>query len=147
MPRALLFLVFGLYAVCASAYPRISPGVARIARNDGDSNNPFAVTCTATAWTVVGSSLTTLGSAIGPSRKRRRAMTIHTLATVTYAVCLSSGGGSGVPCGDTTVGYELGSAWASVSIYDQAVWYCRSRTGGSTAVKGAEHYESGDERD
>jgi hypothetical protein len=47
-------------------------------------------------------------------------------------------------CDDSIPGYELGSAWGSVSIYDESVWYARTRTGGTTVIKGAEHYDSRD---
>lgn len=131
----------------AEARPRKESMVTLTARNDGDRNEQFAVGCSSTAWTVVGSSLTTLGTGTGPSRVRRRAMTIQMLSSATYAICLSSTSVVGDTCSDTRAGYELGTAWGSVSIYDEAAWYCRVRTGTNSTIylKGAEHYDSRDE--
>lgn len=145
MNKLISAALLGLFlAGNAQAFPRKESSVTRTARNDGDSANRFAVTCLDSAWTVVGSSLTAVVSSSGASRLRRRAMTIQTLGTVTYSVCLSSSAGAAT-CGDSQVGYELGAAWGSVSIYDEAAWYCRTRSGGSTAIKGTEHFDSRDE--
>lgn len=145
MNRLLLVGLLGLFIPgIASAHPRSRTDVQRVSRNDGDSNKPFTVTCLESAWTVVGSSSTNAGTQTGASRLRRRAMTIQTLSSVTYAVCLSSTSASGDTCSDARAGYELGSAWGSVSIYDEAAWYCRTRAGGSTVIKGAEHFDSRD---
>lgn len=140
-------LVFSLMILAVAVYARerTVPGAAPAFRNDGNSNAPFAVTCTATAWTAVGSTSNIANSSTGASKKRRRAMTVQTLATVTYAVCLSSTSVAGDECVDARPGYELGSAWGSVSIYDEAAWYCRTRTGGSTAIKAVEHFDNRDE--
>ena len=146
MNKLISSALLGLFmAGAAQAFPRKDSSVTRVARNDGDSNLPFTVTCLDSAWTVVGSSSTNAGTQTGASRLRRRAMTVQTLGTVTYSVCLSSVTASGTTCADTTTGYEIGAAWGSVSIYDEAAWYCRTRSGGSTAIKGAEHFDSRDE--
>ena len=145
MNRLIVAALLGLsMAGIAQAFPRDKSSVQRIARNDGDSNLPFAVTCLDSAWTSLGSTSTTATGG-NASRLRRRAMTVQTLGTVTYGVCLSSTSASGDTCSDDRAGYELGAAWGSVSIYDEAVWYCRTRAGGSTAIKGAEHFDSRDE--
>jgi len=145
MNKLLFAALLGLViAGTAEAFPRLGSQVTRVTRNDGDSNLPFAITCLESAWTSVGStSKTAVGT--GASRLRRRAMTVQTLATVTYAVCLSTTSASGDTCADGRAGYELGSAWGSVSIYDEAIWYCRTRAGGSTAIKGVEHFDGRDE--
>lgn len=141
----LIFAVMGVAAM-VFARERVMTATNPVSRNDGDSNVPYAITCTATAWTAVGSTSNIASTATSASRKRRRAMTVQTLATVTYSVCLSSTSLSGDTCADSRPGYELGSAWGSVSIYDEAVWYCRTRTGGSTAIKAVEHFDSRDEK-
>lgn len=133
---AIVLLMVGV----SHAAPQRYTDVTKISRNDGNTNNPFAVTCSSFAWTMVGSSMTTTNT---PSI-RRRAMTIQTLGTVTYSVCLSSTNTTANTCSDSRPGYELGAAWGSVSIYDEATWYCQTRTGGSTVVKGAEHYDNRD---
>lgn len=146
MNKLILAALLGLsLAGISHAGPRSSSAVQRVTRNDGDSNKPFVVSCLDSAWTIVGSSSTSVGSQTGASRLRRRAMTVQTVATVTYAVCLSSITASGTTCADTTTGYELGTAWGSVSIYDEAAWYCRARSGGPTVIKGVEHFDSRDE--
>lgn len=145
MNRLILAGLLGLaLAGTAQAWGRLGSQVTRVARNDGDSNLPFSVTCLESAWTSVGSTSRT-ATGTSASRARRRAMTVQTLATVTYSVCLSSTSNSSSTCADTTNGYELGAAWASVSIYDEATWYCRTRAGGSTAIKGVEHFDGRDE--
>ncbi len=145
--KLLLALGLTLLGSVVQARPRISPGATMIARNDGNSNNPFTVACSSTAWTVVGSSITTVNTQAGPSRLRRRAMTVQRLSDSTYGVCLSSTSTAGNLCDDNRGGYELGSAWGSVSIYDEAIWYCRNRTGSNSTVplKGVEHYDNRDE--
>ncbi len=146
MNKLIAFALLGLFmAGNAQAWPRKESSVTRTTRNDGDSINPFAITVTSSAWTVVGSSLTATVTQAGPSRLRRRAMTVQVLGTVTYAVCLSSVSAAASPCDDSIGGYELGAAWGSVSIYDEAIWYARTRTGGPTVIKGSEHYDSRDE--
>lgn len=142
-----LGLIIGIMGIAtfAMARPRNNPMADPVFRNDGDSNVPYAITCTATAWTAVGSTSNNASSASSATRKRRRAMTVQTLSSVTYSVCLSSTNVAGDTCADSRPGYELGSAWGSVSIYDEAVWYCRTRTGGSTVIKAVEHFDSRDE--
>jgi|CXWL01.1.fsa_nt_gi hypothetical protein len=129
----------------ASAHPRSASPTARVSRNDGDSRNAFAMSITSYTWTVVGSSSTNAGTQTGPSRLRRRALTIQALGTVTYAVCLSSVSAAASPCDDSIPGYEIGAAWGSVSIYDEAIWYARARDGGPTVIKGSEAFDSRDE--
>lgn len=146
MNKLILAALLGLFLPgLAEAFPRGVSSVQRVSRNDGDSRNPFAITLASHTWTVVGSSLTTLGTETGPSRLRRRAMTIQTISTVPYTVCLSSVSLAASPCDDSIGGYELGVPWGSVSIYDEAVWYGRSRAGGTTVIKGVEHFDSRDE--
>lgn len=147
MNKLILAALLGLFmAGNAQAWPRGRSDVQRITRNDGDSKSGFAITVASHTWTVVGSSLTTVGTETGPSRIRRRSMTIQTLGTVTYGVCLSSISAAASACDDSIPGYELGAPWGSVSIYDEAVWYARARAGGTTAIKGSEHYDSRDSK-
>ena len=142
----LILCLLCLISVSAEARPREKASVTITARNDGDSNSQFSVTVSSHLWTVVGSSQTyVVNSGSGPSRLRRRAMTVQTLGTVTYGVCLSSTSAAGDTCDDSRPGYEIGAAWGSVSIYDEAVWYARTRTGGTTVIKGVEHFDSRDE--
>ena len=146
MNKLILAALLGLLLPgLASAHPRSRSDVQRVSRNDGDSRNPFAISVTSYTWTVVGSSSTSVGSQTGASRLRRRALTVQALGTVTYAVCLSSVSAAASPCDDSIGGYEIGAAWGSVSIYDEAVWYARTRTGGPTAIKGSEAFDSRDE--
>lgn len=146
MNNLIFAILLGLFmAGNAEAWPRKESSVTRITRNDGDSRAPFAITVTSYTWTVVGSSSTSVGTQTGASRLRRRAMTIQTLGTVTYGVCLSSVSAAANACDDSIGGYELGAAWGSVSIYDEVAWYARTRTGGTTVIKGSEHYDSRDE--
>lgn len=140
-----LLLALLLAPAPAFAFPRDKPGVTRTARNDGDSASLFAISCSSYAWTVVGSSVTTVGTVRGPSRLRRRSMTVQTLGTVTYAVCFSSTIAAADTCSDTRAGHEIGAAWGSLTLYDEAAWYCQTRTGGPTVIKGAEHFDSRDE--
>lgn len=148
------YLLIGLFALAAflpgkaNAAPREKNSVTRTSRNDGNSRILFAITCSSYAWTVVGSSNTTsdsLDTGTAEASIRRRSMTVQTLTTVDYAVCLSSTSASGDTCADGRPGYELGSAWGSVSIYDEGVWRCRTRTGGTTAIKGVDFYDNRDE--
>jgi hypothetical protein len=142
---ALALLCLGSLAYAA---PRDKPGVTRIARNDGNTRLPFTVLCLDSAWTVVGSTKT-VASQVNATGEyaaiRRRSITIQTLSTVNYAVCLSTISASADTCQDATTGYELGSSWASVSAYDEGLWYCRTRSGGSTRIKGVEFYDNRDE--
>lgn len=145
--KTLILLAVLLAPLPSLAAPRDKPGVTRTARNDGNTRLAFTISCSSSAWTVVGSSQATSssGSFSEQAAIRRRSMTVHTLGTVTYAVCLSTTSASASACDDNIGGYELGSAWGSVSIYDEGVWYCRTRTGGSTQIKGVEFYDSRDE--
>lgn len=142
-----LLLVFLAFPLTALAAPRDKPGVTKTARNDGNARIPFTITCSASAWTVVGSSQAVASTLMANEQAaiRRRSMTVQTLSSVTYAVCLSTTSASGDTCDDNRAGYELGSAWGSVSVYDEGLWYCRTRTGGSTVIKGVEFYDSRDE--
>lgn len=142
-----LLLVFLAFPLTAHAAPRDKPGVTKIARNDGNARIPFAINCSSLTWTVVGSSQA-VGSQVMANEQaaiRRRAMTVQALATVTYAVCLSTTNASGNVCDDTRAGYEIGTAWGSVSIYDEGLWYCRARDGGPIVIKGVEFYDNRDE--
>ena len=142
-----ILLAIGFLPTTAAAHEHSRAATARIHRNDGNARLIFAITCSSSAWTVVGVSAVTgaAHSATAEVAIRRRSMTVQTLATVTYAVCLSSTSVAGDTCADGRAGYELGSAWGSVSIYDESLWYCRTRTGGSTAIKGVEFYDNRDE--
>lgn len=142
-----LLLVFLAFPLTAYAAPRDKPGVTKTARNDGNARLPFTITCSSSAWTVVGSSQAVASQPMANEQAaiRRRSMTAQTLGTVTYAVCLSTTSNSSSACDDNIGGYELGSAWGSVSMYDESLWYCRTRTGGSTVIKGVEFYDSRDE--
>lgn len=140
-------LILSLMVIATAVYARERsvPSAAPTFRNDGNSNAAYAVTCSSYAWTAVGSTSNIANTTTGASRRRRRAMTVQTLATVSYAVCLSSTSVAADTCADGRPGYELGSSWASVSIYDEAAWYCQTRTGGSTAIKAVEHFDNRDE--
>jgi len=142
-----LLLIFLAFPLTANAEPREKRSVTKTARNDGNARLPFAISCSSSAWTVAGSSQAVASQPMANEQAaiRRRSMTIQTLSTVTYAVCLSTTNASGDTCDDNRAGYELGSAWGSVSIYDEGLWYCRARTGGSTVIKGVEFYDSRDE--
>lgn len=135
----------------SEARPRGKSDVQPVARNDGDSSLPFQIGCTSHTWTAVGSTRTAISAhdVSAPSSVtvslRRRSMTVQTLGTVDNTVCLSTGGATAVPCGDSTVGYELGTPWAAVSIYNEEVWYCRTRSVGNTRLKGVEFYDKRDE--
>lgn len=145
--KTLLCLVFLALPFAAKAAPRDKPGVTKTARNDGNSRLPFAISCSSSAWTVVGSSQAVASQVMANEQAaiRRRSMTVQTLGTVSYAVCLSTTNASGDGCDDTRAGYELGSVWGSVSIYDEGLWYCRARAGGPTVIKGVEFYDNRDE--
>lgn len=145
--KTLATLTLVLLPVFSWSHEHSKAATARVHRNDGNARLIFAITCSSSAWTVVGSSAATASanSATIEAAIRRRSMTVQTLATVTYAVCLSSTSVAGDTCADGRAGYELGSTWASVSIYDESLWYCRTRTGGSTAIKGVEFYDNRDE--
>lgn len=134
-----------LMAGSAEARPRGLSTVAYTARNDGNSISPFAITVSSHLWTVVGSSLTSANTGDVSSRLRRRSLLVQTLGTVTYGVCLSSISAAASACDNSIPGYELGTTWASVVIFSEAVWYARSRAGGTTAIKGNESFDSRDE--
>ena len=146
MYALLLALLLGA-ASNSEAHPRDKPGVTRVTRNDGNTRIPFAVSCTSYTWTVLGSTKTTNAnySAGEYVSIRRRSLTVQTLGTVTYSVCLSSSTDSTNPCVDLSPGYEIGAAWGSISIFDENLWYCRARTGGPTNVKGVDFYDNRDE--
>ncbi len=147
MNKLILAALLGLFlSGTAGARPRGLSSVTPTSRNDGDSINPFAIVVSSGYWTAVGSSLTAAATQTGPSRLRRRSMTVQALGTVTYGVCLSSISATASVCDDTIGGYEIGAAWGSVSIYDEAVWYARTRAGGPTTIKGTEHFDSRDEK-
>lgn len=145
--KAIIFLTLCFLPLTSLAHERSKAATARVHRNDGNARLIFAVTCSSSVWTSVGSSAVTAAalSSTAEVTIRRRSMTVQTLATVTYAVCLSSTSVAGDTCADGRAGYELGSSWGSVSIYDENLWYCRTRTGGSTAIKGVEFYDNRDE--
>lgn len=142
-----LCAVFLAFPLGASAAPREKPGVTKTARNDGNSRLPFVINCSSYTWTVVGSSQAVASQVMANEQAaiRRRAMTVQTLGTVSYAVCLSSSSNANSACDDNMGGYELGVAWGSVSIYDETLWYCRTRTGGPTIIKGVEFFDNRDE--
>ncbi len=139
--------LLGLFLpIVASAHPRDRTSVIRTQRNDGDSVLPFAITVSSGYWTIVGSSNTFVGSETGPSRLRRRSLSVQTLSAVAFGICLSTSNSNTVACDDNSGGHELGSAWSSVTIFDEAAWYARTRAGGPGTIKGAEHYDSRDEK-
>ena len=142
-----LLLVFLAFPLSAAASPRKESSVTKTSRNDGNSRLPFAISCLDSAWTVVGSSQAVAAVAMANEQAaiRRRSMTVQVLGTATYSVCLSSVAASASACVDTLPGYELGSAWGSVSIFDESLWYCRARSGGATAIKGVEFFDNRDE--
>lgn len=148
MNRLFLAALLGLcLAPSVRAEARTETGVKKVSRNDGNSRLPFTISCLDSAWTVVGSSKTVAAAPMASEQAaiRRRAMTVQTLGTVTYSVCLSTTSNSSSACDDNIGGFELGAAWGSVSIYDESLWYCRARSGGATSIKGTEFYDSRDE--
>lgn len=148
MKALALLAVFLAFPLAVRAEPREKRSVTKTSRNDGNTRLPFTITCLDSAWTVVGSSqaVATAGHAFTQQAAiRRRSMTVHALGTVTYAVCLSTTSNASSTCADTIGGYELGVSWGSVSIYDEGLWYCRARSGGSTVIKGVEFYDNRDE--
>ena len=147
MKTLALLAVFLALPLTAQAEPREKRSVTKTARNDGNARLPFTISCLDSAWTVVGSSQAVASKLMANEQAaiRRRAMTVQTLGTVTYSVCLSTTSNSSSACDDNIGGYELGAAWGSVSIYDEGLWYCRARSGGSTRIKGTEFYDNRDE--
>lgn len=133
-------------ATFSHAAPNEGQLVGGVFRNDGNSSIPFAVTCASDSWTVLGSSVASNVAATSTSAiaLRRRSLTVQTLGTVSNTVCISTGGASAVPCGDSTKGYELGTPWAAVSIYNEEIYYCRTRSVGTTLMKGVDFYDNRD---
>lgn len=145
--KAILLLAFLAVPQQAEARARGSSTVTPIARNDGNARIPFAISCSSDAWTVVGSTKTTatIHNATDYVSLRRRSLTVQTLSTVTYSVCLATTTATSADCVDGMPGYEIGAPWGSVTMFDEGLWYCRTRSGGPTRIKGNEFYDNRDE--
>lgn len=145
--KSALLVLFLIAPSFVEAKARGRTDVTPVARNDGNTRIPFAVSCTSYTWTVLGSTKTTNAnySAGEYVSIRRRSLTVQTLGTVTYSVCIASSTDSTNPCVGLSPGYELGAPWGAVTIFDENLWHCRARDGGPTNVKGVDFYDNRDE--